>query len=145
MNWKKIKHLQQIWFLKPDHKLKQREKTTRGDRARLFSFFFFNIQCYTTFTVQLELWLLEIETIFRLATMFLFTFVAFCVCIFPHWRSARLQPPRWCLTATHVTLRLPAAPPVCQLMLVMVSSVASDIFEWNNNHTRIRTVLSFTC
>lgn len=31
------------------------------------------------------------------------------------------------------------------LMLVMVSSVASDIFEWNNNHTRIRTVLSFTC
>lgn len=35
--------------------------------------------------------------------------------------------------------------PSRRLMLVMVSSVASDIFEWNNNHTRIRTVLSFTC
>lgn len=35
--------------------------------------------------------------------------------------------------------------PSRRLMLVMVSSVASDIFEWNNNHTQIRTVLSFTC
>jgi len=35
--------------------------------------------------------------------------------------------------------KTPGSSP-CQLMLVMVSSVASDIFEWNNNHTRIRTV-----
>lgn len=34
-----------------------------GDWFFFSLLFFFNIQCYTTFTVQLELWLLEIETI----------------------------------------------------------------------------------
>lgn len=48
---KQRKHLWQIWFSNQIiNKQKQREEIER-------LFFFFNIQCYTTFTVQLELWL----------------------------------------------------------------------------------------
>lgn len=105
-----------------------------------FSFLIYSVIPLSQFSLSCDSW--RLRRFFVLATTFLFTFFCcLCVFVFPPADDPRVCDRRPTSDRRpHVTLRLLAARPVSQLMLVMVSSVASDIFEWNNNHTRIRTV-----